>query len=53
MVRMSATGRWVGVADGLADGNGKAGAGSVVTGAEAVAVVLAAGVAVPVVGVGG
>jgi hypothetical protein len=49
---MSAVGRWVCVADGLADGVGETGAGSVVTGAEALAALPAAGLAIPVTGVG-
>jgi hypothetical protein len=50
---MPATGAWVRVAVGLAGGVRKAGAGSVVTGAEALAVLLAAGAAMPVSGAGG
>jgi hypothetical protein len=49
---MSAAGRWVCVADGLADGVGETGAGSVVTGAGALAALLAAGVAIPATEVG-
>lgn len=49
---MSADGRWVCVADGLADGVGETGVGSVVTEAEPLAVLLAAGAAIPVTGVG-
>jgi hypothetical protein len=50
---MSAAGRLVCVAGGPDGGVGKTGAGSVVTGAGALAVLLAAGAAVPVPGVGG
>jgi hypothetical protein len=51
---MSAVGRRVCVADGLADGDGpgEAGVGSVVPGAGALAVLLASGAAIPVTGVG-
>jgi hypothetical protein len=45
-------GRWLGVADGRADGAGATEAGSVAPGAGAVAALLAAGAAVPVTGVG-
>jgi hypothetical protein len=45
--RMSAIGRWAGVADGLAEGVGEAGAGLAVTGAEALAFLPAAGAAIP------
>jgi uncharacterized membrane protein YhiD involved in acid resistance len=50
---MSAAGRLVRVADGVASGVGKTGAGSVVTGAETLAALLAADATVPVPEAGG
>jgi hypothetical protein len=50
---MSAAGRLARVADGPADGVGKTGAGSVLTGAAALAALLAPGTAVPVTGADG
>jgi hypothetical protein len=50
---MSAAGRLVCVAGGPAGDVGKTGAGLVVTGAEALAALLAAGAAVPLPGAGG
>ena len=47
---MSAIGRWVCVAGGLADGVRETAVGSVVTGAGALAALLAAGAVVPVTG---
>ncbi|MGH3250197.1 MAG: hypothetical protein ACRDOI_28905 [Trebonia sp.] len=49
---MSAAGRWVRVADGLADGVGETGAGSVAMGAGVLAALLTAGVAIPATGAG-
>lgn len=49
---MSAAGRWVCVADGLADGVRETGVGSVAAGAEALAGLPAAGAAFPETGVG-
>jgi hypothetical protein len=50
--RRSAIGRWACVGDGLAEGVGEAGVGSAVTGAEALAVLVVAGAAIPVTAVG-
>jgi len=48
---MSAVGRWVCVAEALADGAGETGVGSVVAAAGTLAVLLAADAAIPVTGV--
>jgi hypothetical protein len=50
--RMSASGRRAGDGDGFAEGVGAAGVGPAVTGAEALAVLLAAGAAIPATGAG-
>jgi hypothetical protein len=50
--RMSAIGRRAGDGDGFAEGVGAAGVGPAVTGAEALAVLLAAGAAIPATGAG-
>ena len=50
--RMSAIGRRAGDGDGFAEGVGEAGVGSAVTGAEALAVLLVAGAAIPATGAG-
>jgi hypothetical protein len=53
--RMSATGRWVPVADGVGDGDtdtGETGASSVAAGTGSLAALLGAGAAVPLTGVG-
>jgi hypothetical protein len=50
--RMSAIGRRAGDGDGFAEGAGEAGVGPAVTGAEALAVLLVAGAAIPATGAG-
>ena len=50
--RMSAIGRRAGDGDGFAEGVGEAGVGPAVTGAEALAVLLVAGTAIPATGAG-